>query len=71
MKFLIITGDNCPYCDKAKATLATKGFEYQELNLMENPELYTVMLAAQQKTVPLIFQIVGGSDDLDDMLKTP
>lgn len=68
MKFLIITGDNCPYCDKAKATLAAKGHTYAELNLMDQPELHTLMLAVGQKTVPLVLQVVGGSDDLDAML---
>lgn len=32
--YLIITGDNCPYCDKAKATLVDAGLSYTEINLM-------------------------------------
>jgi len=67
--YLIITGDNCPYCDKAKATLAEAGLSYTEINLMEAPDIYQVMVAVGQKTVPLVLKVVGGSDDLTDSLK--
>lgn len=67
--YLIITGDNCPYCDKAKAALAEAGLTYAEINLMEAPELYAVMTTVGQRTVPLVLKVVGGSDDLTDSLK--
>ena len=66
--YLIITGDNCSYCDKAKATLADAGLSYVEINLMEAPEIYQVMTVVGQKTVPLVLKVIGGSDELTDSL---
>lgn len=67
--YLIITGDNCPYCDKAKATLAEAGLTYAEVNLMQAPEIYPILTQVGHKTVPLVLKVVGGSDDLIDSLK--
>lgn len=66
--YLIITGDNCSYCDKAKATLTDAGLSYVEINLMEAPEIYQVMTVVGQKTVPLVLKVIGGSDELTDSL---
>ena len=69
LDYLIITGDNCPYCDKAKAALTGAGLTYAEVNLMDVPELSPVMTLIGHRTLPLVFKIVGGSDDLADNLK--
>lgn len=63
--YIIITGDNCPYCDKAKATITERGQTYAELNLMEHPDLYVVMRVIGQTTVPLVLRVIGGSDKLE------
>lgn len=63
-KYLLITGDACPYCDKAKQIITERDDEYVEVNLYENPELHIVMQAVGQQTVPLVLEIVGGADDL-------
>ncbi len=65
MDYLIITGDNCTYCDKAKQILAERGKTYAELNLMNYPELAVVMQAVSQVKVPLILKVIGGSDKLE------
>lgn len=63
--YVIITGDNCPYCDKAKALITARGQTYAEFNLMELPELSAVMQAVGQRTVPLVLRVIGGSDKLE------
>ena len=63
--YVIITGDNCPYCDKAKALITERGQTYAEINLMDVPELSAVMQAVGQKTVPLVLRVIGGSDKLE------
>lgn len=67
--YLVITGDNCPYCDKAKEMLANAGLTYREINIMEAPEVGIVPMALGHKTVPLILRVIGGSDDLADQLR--
>ena len=63
--FLIITGDNCPYCDKAKRIITERGQTYAEVNLMSLPELSEIMTGVGQRTVPLVLRVVGGCDDLE------
>lgn len=67
-KIEIYTTTYCPYCDRAKALLKRKGFEYKEINA-EDDEIRAQMVerAGGKMTVPQIFigdTHVGGSDDL-------
>ena len=58
----------CPYCDKAKALLTSKGLEYVEYMVDEDQELFKQMLERSNKrSLPQIFinnHHVGGFDDL-------
>lgn len=58
----------CSYCTAAKQLLQSRGYEYQEVNLDEHPELMAdVMQRSGQRTVPQIFvdgQSVGGFTEL-------
>lgn len=63
--YVIITGDNCPYCDKAKALITERGQTYAEVNLMNLPDLSAIMTAVGHRTVPLILRVIGGSDKLE------
>ena len=67
-EYLIITMDNCPYCDKAKAMLVDAGLSYREINIMEAPETGIIPSVVGHKTMPLILKVIGGSDDLADTL---
>ena len=65
----IYSKDYCPYCDKAKNTIKAEGWEFEEIDVTDRPELYVEL---RQKTghmtVPQIFVddvFIGGSDDLD------
>jgi len=59
----------CPYCDRAKALLQSKGVHYVEIKVDNNPALRDEMTqkAGGRRTVPQIFiggQHVGGCDDI-------
>ena len=64
----IYTKDWCPYCDRAKALLQSKGVSYTEIDITANDTHEQEMIRrSQRRTVPQIFingASVGGSDDL-------
>lgn len=64
----IIKKNPCPYCDRAKSFLDSKGLNYEVVDLTDKPE---ELLAWKQKTgwstVPIIFindDLIGGYSDL-------
>jgi glutaredoxin 3 len=68
-KIEIYTKAFCPYCARAKALLASKHAEYEEIDIMMNSGLRNAMIARANggTTVPQIFidgRHIGGSDDL-------
>lgn len=58
----------CPYCDRAKALLQSKGVAYEEINLEGKPdEMQALVKQTGLRTVPQIFingKLVGGFTDL-------
>jgi glutaredoxin 3 len=58
----------CPYCSRARALLAAKGVEFEEIDVDARPEAREAMVARSGRlTVPQIFinqTHVGGCDDL-------
>lgn len=64
----IYTKDWCPYCDRAKALLQSKGLFYKEIDVTEDAGREQEMIErSQRRSVPQIFidgTHVGGSDDL-------
>ncbi|MCW5693741.1 MAG: glutaredoxin 3 [Pseudolabrys sp.] len=68
-KVVIYTIDWCPYCEAALDLLASKGIEFEEINLTGKPAERTKLRekAGGSPTVPQIFigsTHVGGCDDL-------
>jgi len=65
---LIYVTSWCPYCDRARRLLQSKGVPLREINIEEVPQSRAEMVARSGRhTVPQIFvgEIhVGGSDDL-------
>ena len=59
---------HCPFCDRAKALLQSKGVEWEEVNLDHAPTRGTEMLERSGRTtVPQIWIAdahVGGCDEL-------
>ena len=64
----VFSGPNCPYCDKAKALLRSKGVEFEEIDVEVDPEaMMKVVKETGRRTIPQIFigdLHVGGCDDL-------
>jgi glutaredoxin 3 len=58
----------CPYCDRARRLLASKGAAIEEIDVESTPEKRTEMIQRSgRRSVPQIFigdHHVGGSDDL-------
>ncbi len=74
--FLMFTTTVCPYCNRAKAMLDSKGFSYQEHSVSSDRSLMTeVVELTGHRTVPAIWDLrgeeprfIGGSDDLAELL---
>jgi glutaredoxin 3 len=66
---VIYTRGYCHYCDSAKKLLDSKGVEYSEVSLDEDPEKLKEMIErSNRRTVPQIFidgKSIGGFDDLN------
>jgi len=66
---IVYSTKTCPYCDRAKRLLDSKGVVYKEYRLDERPELVdeVIQKSGGKKTVPQIFidgDHVGGCDEL-------
>jgi glutaredoxin 3 len=65
---IIYSKSYCPYCIRAKALLDSKGINYQDISIDNDPYKRDEMIAKSNRhTVPQIFindYHVGGSDDL-------
>jgi glutaredoxin 3 len=61
----------CPYCVRAKKLLDSKGVEYEDIRIDQQPERQAEMVERAKRTsVPQIFiddYHVGGCDDLFDL----
>ena len=68
-KIVMYTKNVCPYCSMAQRLLASKGVEWDEINIETAPGLRDEMIQRTGRTtVPQIFigeTLVGGFDDLD------
>jgi glutaredoxin 3 len=65
---VMYTTNWCPYCERARRLLKSKGAAFEEIDVESAPEKRAEMLARSgRRTVPQIFigeRHVGGSDDL-------
>lgn len=70
-EILIYSGHRCAYCNAARRLLDSKGAEYTEINVDEDPELRNEMVKrTKRQSVPQIFigdVHVGGFDDLSEL----
>ncbi len=69
--YFILTKDDCVWCDKAKQLLEEKGEAFSASSLKDNPLLIRLMLKANLKTVPQIWQDaehIGGYTELERKL---
>lgn len=67
----IYSTDWCPYCQKAKKLLESKGVKYDEINVDQKPNLREEIVAKTgMKTIPQIFigdHFVGGYSELSKL----
>jgi len=68
----IYTRTYCPYCTHAKRLLASKGQQWEEINLDDQPDRTEEMLerSGGRMTVPEIFidgELVGGFQELAEL----
>ena len=70
-EILIYSGHRCAYCNAARRLLDSKGAEYTEINVDEDPELRNEMVKrTKRQSIPQIFigdVHVGGFDDLSEL----
>lgn len=68
-EIILYTKDYCPYCQRAKALLKSKGVGFTEYEVADNPARFAEMIQRSHggRTVPQIFigeTHVGGATDL-------
>ncbi len=60
----------CPYCERARRLLASKGVEFDEIDVDSAGRTEMIERSGGRRTVPQIFigdTHVGGSDDLHEL----
>ena len=64
----VFSKSNCPYCDRAKQLLESRGVKYTEINIEYDPESRQMLVDKGLRSVPQIFHgyelIPGGFDGL-------
>jgi glutaredoxin len=65
----VYSKNNCPFCDRAKALLESKGVDYVEVNIEKDPDARQLLVDKGLRSVPQIFHgyeiIPGGFDGLN------
>jgi glutaredoxin 3 len=51
----VYTKNHCPFCDRAKALLESKGVPYTTINIEEEPEARETLVDLGLRSVPQIF----------------
>lgn len=75
-KIVIYSIDYCPYCERAKALLASRSLPFTEIKVDRSDETAVLELFARSgmKTFPQIFfddELVGGFRELDIKFRSP
>jgi glutaredoxin len=55
MTLTVYTKDNCPFCDRAKTLLESRGIAYNTINLEQQPEAREFLVNQGLRSVPQIF----------------
>lgn len=67
-KVIIYSKTYCPFCDRAKALIESKGHDYEEIMMDDKPDKYrSLMQQTGMRTMPQIFindQFIGGFQEL-------
>lgn len=52
----IYSKNNCPFCDRAKALLESRGVAFETVNIEETPDAREELIDAGLRSVPQIFK---------------
>lgn len=52
----VYTKNHCPFCDRAKSLLESKGIKYDTINIEEQPDAREVLVDLGLRSVPQIFK---------------
>jgi glutaredoxin len=52
----VYTKDQCPYCDRAKALLESKGIAYKTVNVGQDPDAKGYLMDQGLRSVPQVFK---------------
>lgn len=70
-KVIVYSKDYCPYCDRAKALLKSKGVAFEAIELQDHPgEFEKLKARTGLMTVPQIFigeKLIGGFSDMAEL----
>jgi glutaredoxin len=55
MTLTVYTKDNCPFCDRAKTLLESRGIAYNTINLEQQPDAREFLVDQGLRSVPQIF----------------
>lgn len=55
MTLTIYTKPSCPFCDRAKALMESKGVEYKAIDVSEHPDARDFLVDQGLRSVPQIF----------------
>jgi glutaredoxin len=55
MTLTIYTKNNCPFCDRAKTLLESRGIAYNTINLEQQPDAREFLVDQGLRSVPQIF----------------
>jgi len=65
----VYTKYDCPFCDRAKALLESKGVPYRTINVQDDPDSKEFLMDQGLRSVPQIFDgttlLPGGFQGLD------
>jgi glutaredoxin len=55
MTLTVYTKNNCPFCDRAKSLLESRGVAYNTINLEQQPDAREFLVDQGLRSVPQIF----------------
>ena len=61
IKFVMISKDDCPWCEKARKFMFEKGIDVDIVKVEPNSSLREFMLLMNWNTVPMIWEVYGGT----------
>jgi len=67
----VYSGNNCPWCVRARALLQSKGLDFEEINISSQAERTQEMVQRSgRRSIPQIFidkEPIGGFDELSQL----